>query len=228
MNHYFKNIRRQLVAGNKTTRYIKYAVGEIVLIMLGIFMALQLQNWNEKRKQEAQFKVTLEQLYTTIKYDAEAFYRHSESFDYQVKVIDSLLDSPESFPEESLPYVLFEITYNGIPYTSESVYYSKELKYNPENKDQKEITKEILKYINAISSFKYQTEDRLIASLQDLDIPLPKTHYNDEQSGWNFTDSTYYSKEDIKNLSELLYAHQFRAILKTDRSYKIFNYYDSK
>ena len=37
------------VAEHKTVRYMKYAVGEVLLIMVGIIMALQLNNWNEKR-----------------------------------------------------------------------------------------------------------------------------------------------------------------------------------
>ena len=35
---------------NKTTRYFKYAIGEIVLVVIGILIALQINNWNENRK----------------------------------------------------------------------------------------------------------------------------------------------------------------------------------
>ena len=73
MIHFFKTIRRSLLDDNKTARYLKYALGEVILIMVGIFMALQLQNWNENRKQEIQFKTTLEQLYNTISDDSWYF-----------------------------------------------------------------------------------------------------------------------------------------------------------
>lgn len=227
MINLFRKIRQQLANENKFKKYFRYAFGEVALIMIGIFMALQLNNWNEKRQQEIVFKATLEQLYTTIKYDAEAYNEHSRSFEYDITIIDSLLNSPDTFLAIDLPFLLFTI--NEVkPYTSESVYHSKELKYNPENKGQKEITKEILKYINGITSYKYQTEDRLISSLQNINSPYPKVHYNDGQTGWDNTDSTYYSKEDIKNLYDLLNSNPFRAILKTARSNKIFNYYDAK
>jgi len=36
---------------NKTSKYLKYAIGEIVLVMIGILLALQVNNWNEGRKQ---------------------------------------------------------------------------------------------------------------------------------------------------------------------------------
>ena len=59
MLNFFRKIRRQLANENKFLKYFRYAFGEAVLIMLGIFMALQLQNWNENRKQEAQFKTQI-------------------------------------------------------------------------------------------------------------------------------------------------------------------------
>jgi hypothetical protein len=37
-------------AGNKTGKYLKYAIGEIVLVMIGILLALQVSNWNQDRK----------------------------------------------------------------------------------------------------------------------------------------------------------------------------------
>ncbi|MFN1836050.1 DUF6090 family protein [Balneola sp. MJW-20] len=43
---------------NKTGRYFKYAVGEIVLVVIGILIALQINNWNEQRK-EAVFEIQI-------------------------------------------------------------------------------------------------------------------------------------------------------------------------
>jgi len=48
----FKNIRRKLAAENKTVAYLRYALGEILLVVIGILIALQVNNWNENRKQE--------------------------------------------------------------------------------------------------------------------------------------------------------------------------------
>ena len=46
----FKNIRRKLAAQNKAMAYIRYAIGEIFLVVIGILIALQVNNWNENRK----------------------------------------------------------------------------------------------------------------------------------------------------------------------------------
>ncbi|HEY5688165.1 MAG TPA: DUF6090 family protein [Yeosuana sp.] len=46
----FRNIRQNLIIENKTGKYLKYAIGEIVLVVIGILIALQINNWNEERK----------------------------------------------------------------------------------------------------------------------------------------------------------------------------------
>jgi len=48
----FKNMRRKLATENKTAAYFRYALGEILLVVIGILIALQVNNWNENRKQE--------------------------------------------------------------------------------------------------------------------------------------------------------------------------------
>ena len=46
----FRNIRQQLLNEGKTSKYIKYAFGEIVLVVIGILIALAVNNWNQERK----------------------------------------------------------------------------------------------------------------------------------------------------------------------------------
>lgn len=46
----FRNIRKTLIMKNNTSKYLKYAFGEIVLVVIGILIALQINNWNENRK----------------------------------------------------------------------------------------------------------------------------------------------------------------------------------
>jgi len=50
----FRNIRRNLLNEGKTTKYLKYAIGEIILVVIGILIALSINNWNENRKQNKQ------------------------------------------------------------------------------------------------------------------------------------------------------------------------------
>jgi hypothetical protein len=56
-----------MIKNNKVTAYILYAIGEIILVMIGILLALQVNNWNEKRKQ----KTELNNVLRILSYDLE-------------------------------------------------------------------------------------------------------------------------------------------------------------
>ena len=47
---FFRKLRRSLLAENRLTRYLLYALGEILLVVIGILLALQVNNWNEDRR----------------------------------------------------------------------------------------------------------------------------------------------------------------------------------
>ena len=69
MIKFFRNIRRNLMSENKTGKYLKYAIGEVVLVVIGILIALQINNWNENRKQHSADLMFLETLKTELTLD---------------------------------------------------------------------------------------------------------------------------------------------------------------
>src|SRR5210317_370552 len=50
MLKFFRHIRKNLMETGKTGKYFKYAIGEIILVVIGILIALSINNWNENRK----------------------------------------------------------------------------------------------------------------------------------------------------------------------------------
>ncbi|MDM9630265.1 DUF6090 family protein [Robiginitalea aurantiaca] len=50
MLRFFRQIRQRLITDNKFSKYLLYAVGEILLVVIGILIAFQVDNWNEQRK----------------------------------------------------------------------------------------------------------------------------------------------------------------------------------
>lgn len=53
MLNFFRNIRRRLPTENKSSKYLLHAIGEIALVVIGILIALQIDDWNENRKESA-------------------------------------------------------------------------------------------------------------------------------------------------------------------------------
>ena len=62
MIKFFRRIRFDLMDKNKTGKYLKYAIGEIILVVIGILIALQINNWNEGNKNKATEKAFIKKL----------------------------------------------------------------------------------------------------------------------------------------------------------------------
>ena len=50
MIKFFRKIRLEQLTENKFSKYLLYAIGEIIFVIVGILIALQINNWNEQRK----------------------------------------------------------------------------------------------------------------------------------------------------------------------------------
>ena len=59
MINFFRKIRHKLADNNQFLKYSRYAIGEIVLVVVGILIAVQINNWNEARKAELEEKIIM-------------------------------------------------------------------------------------------------------------------------------------------------------------------------
>ena len=76
MIKFFRKIRQNLLMENKTGKYLKYAIGEIILVMIGILLALQINNWNEQRKAKVKEAALLLNLTQDLRSDSISFSRN--------------------------------------------------------------------------------------------------------------------------------------------------------
>lgn len=67
MIRFFRTIRQSLLAQGRVTRYLTYAIGEIVLVMVGILLALQVSTWNQDRQARKKEQVLLQELHEEFK-----------------------------------------------------------------------------------------------------------------------------------------------------------------
>ena len=80
MIKFFRKIRQNLLVENKFSKYLLYAIGEIVLVVIGILIALSINNWNEHRKRTENELIVLTELQTALNLNKEKLIYRSENF----------------------------------------------------------------------------------------------------------------------------------------------------
>jgi len=87
---FFRKIRYRLAKNNQFFKYSRYAIGEIVLVVIGILIALQINNWNEKNKAKEKTNLLFGQVQKELLYNIERcnfvvdWYRGLDSIYYKV------------------------------------------------------------------------------------------------------------------------------------------------
>ena len=69
MIKFFRKIRQRLLTENKFSKYLFYAIGEIVLVVIGILIALQINNWNNNRIEDQVETNILKEILVNLKKD---------------------------------------------------------------------------------------------------------------------------------------------------------------
>ena len=73
MLRFFSKIRYKLAADNRVVKYLRYAIGEILLVVVGILIALQINNWNERQKAKVYEIKMLSEIRNAMISDIELF-----------------------------------------------------------------------------------------------------------------------------------------------------------
>jgi len=115
MIKFFRKIRENMLTENKFSKYLLYALGEIVLVVIGILIALQINNWNEFNKERESEKIILNEIRDNLKFDLEDF--ESNIANLQNKAISATS--------------ILKILENNSPYTDSIGYFFYYLKTYP-------------------------------------------------------------------------------------------------
>ena len=91
MIKFFRKIRQDLLSKGKTGKYFKYAIGEIVLVVIGILIALQINNWNDQRKLKQQEQTYYCKISEDLKTDIKNINRTQVSLKERKKTAKRLL-----------------------------------------------------------------------------------------------------------------------------------------
>lgn len=100
MIKFFRKIRQKLLVENKFSKYLIYAIGEILLIVLGILIALYIDNWNQSKLKRAQEVEILKDFHSGLKFDLA----HLEYNRKQNALSTNAMDIIIEHLENKLPY----------------------------------------------------------------------------------------------------------------------------
>ena len=118
MIKFFRKIRQKLLSENKFSKYLIYAVGEIILVVIGILIALQVSNWNKKRidsdsEKEALFDLKTE-IQSNIKELEIIIAEHEKSLVAGEEIKSMIIDTKKlnNISNDSLKTILIMMNYN--------------------------------------------------------------------------------------------------------------------
>ena len=152
MIKFFRKIRFNKLKEGKFLNYLKYAVGEIVLVVIGILIAVNINNYNEKRKQQklqsSIFKIIEEEMIS----DTLTIHQSNESFTY----LDSIYNRILSGNMTNEDYISCEVCANLVgmhnPYTLKMKGFKMLESYvENENKIKDSLSNDILAFYNQMN-----------------------------------------------------------------------------
>ena len=110
---FLKKIRRRLLAGGETLKYLKYALGEIILVVIGILIALSINNWNlnrQKRQTELKIYQNLKEQITNDSLDIQGQIRFNGYFNSQYELGIEIIENNDRSQLDTLAIIVANLT----------------------------------------------------------------------------------------------------------------------
>ncbi|KPM30690.1 Hypothetical protein I595_3186 [Croceitalea dokdonensis DOKDO 023] len=93
MIKFFRKIRQNLLSEGKTGKYFKYAIGEIILVVIGILIALQVNDWNQNQKNRELSKLYVENFIKSVESDIVFLSDRIKINEKQIQNIASIINT---------------------------------------------------------------------------------------------------------------------------------------
>lgn len=113
MLKFFRRIRQKLLDEGSLRKYLIYAIGEILLVMVGILLALQVNNWNEERKDFSRSREILLEIKENLEFNTLRFREEIKEEQAVIHSIDIVLKNITEIKvyDDSLTFHLFNVAY---------------------------------------------------------------------------------------------------------------------
>ncbi|RNC87983.1 MAG: hypothetical protein ED556_01990 [Winogradskyella sp.] len=175
MIKFFRKIRQRLLSENKFSKYLIYAFGEIILVVIGILLALQINNWNQERTQQKAVKTALEQIQNELLNDLTQSYNLTAYLERKDSIIERVLKD--------------EVTENDYKTYGNLRYLIRNTRVFTLNRDG------YTSLMNIIDESKFSNPE-LLSALKNLYVDRNKNH--ERVNGW-FSDFVHEYNNELTN-----------------------------
>ena len=122
MIKFFRRIRQQLLTENKFSKYLLYAIGEIVLVVIGILIALQVNNWREEQQDIKDFNLIIKEIGNNIRLDSIELDIDVKAIKNQIESLELLMNKDKTISNDSLSTCIARIMFTLWPdYTTTGI-----------------------------------------------------------------------------------------------------------
>ena len=121
MIKFFRKIRQKLLVEGKTSKYFKYAIGEIFLVVIGILIALQINNWNQYNQDRKLERELLEQLHSEFESNLDQIEGKISTREKMIKSSIKLLEYKDNNKIENRDSIIEFITFTYLAPTFDPV-----------------------------------------------------------------------------------------------------------
>ena len=215
MIKFFRSIRKSLLNEGKTSKYFKYAIGEIILVVIGILIALQINNWNENRKSQEKIDNYFNKMLVEMNQKKDwlkNYQKDNLKFNQHIERIAQITadKNPDSIP--ILKSLLGSLTVAGDPNISFPVldeFYNQDLQVVIKNDSLKIYLERLLDLRlvrNQVSSFAL---DQYITNVE----PFYIKHINYSQTANNYYYDGFLDKGPDTNYENFFYSMEFWNII---------------
>lgn len=119
MIKFFRHLRQAMIKENRATKYLLYAFGEIVLVVIGILLALQINNWNSERITQKNIRNYYERIQVELKSELVTMHRFSKKLDFLVRENRRTLTILDSKDRDSIPAMYESLGALGTAWTAD-------------------------------------------------------------------------------------------------------------
>jgi len=117
---FFRTIRKKLIEEDNVRKYLLYAIGKILLVVIRILIALQINNWNEERKTADSAEILAQSMLADLEKDTTALHAAIDFNTEKLQVIEtfiSIIKSPQESWDNEEFYQGMSTTFTTFPFS---------------------------------------------------------------------------------------------------------------